>query len=272
MSKTVSLWGATYNDVPAIEVPSGTGTAVFYDVTGSQTITENGTYDVTDKAEVVVNVSSGSVIDVVDTLDSHGGTIRTITAEVKTSGSVGTPTASKGSVSNNSVHVTPSVTTTSGYISGETKTGTPVTVSASELVSGSQTITENGIHDVTNLAQVVVNVSGSTGKNVQAYRGYATVTATSYTATDVTITVAKTGTYNVSWMGYRNTNTGTSGSQLYKNGTAVGSANTTFVNTYGQYVSLTNQSFNAGDVLVVRARARSTSYVMGVGNLIIEEV
>lgn len=113
---------------------------------------------------------------------------------------------------------------------------------------------------------------GGSSKNVQAYRGYATVTATSYTATAVTITVAKTGTYNVSWMGYRNTNSGTSGSQLYKNGTAVGSANTTFVNTYGQSVSLTNQSFNQGDVLVVRARARSTSYVMGVGNLIIEEV
>lgn len=76
----------------------------------------------------------------------------------------------------------------------------------------------------------------------------------------------------MSWLGYRNTNSGTSGSQLYKNGTAVGSANTTFVNTYGQSVSLTNQSFNQGDVLVVRARARSTSYVMGVGNLIIEEV
>ena len=112
----------------------------------------------------------------------------------------------------------------------------------------------------------------TSGKNVQAYRGYATVTATSYTDTAVSVTVAKTGTYNVSWMGYRNTNTGTSGSQLYRNGTAVGSANTTFVNTYGQSVSLTNQSFNEGDVLVVRARARTTAYVMGVGNLIIEEV
>lgn len=37
-------------------------------------------------------------------------------------------------------------------------------------------------------------------------------------------------------------------------------------------VSLTNQSLNQGDVLVVRARARNASYVMGVGNLIIQEV
>lgn len=112
---------------------------------------------------------------------------------------------------------------------------------------------------------------GGGGMNVQAHHGYATVTSTSYTATSVTLTVAVTGTYTVSWMGYRNTNSGTSGSQLYVNGTARGSATTSFVNTYGHSVTLTNVSLNAGDVLVVRARARSTSYVMGVGNLIIEQ-
>lgn len=140
--------------------------------------------------------------------------------------------------------------------------------------TGTKSITENGTHDVIGYASVDVDVptGGGSTKNVQAHRGYATVTSTSYTATNVTLTVAKTGTYNVSWMGYRNTNSGTSGSQLYVNGSARGSASTSFVNTYGQSVSLTNQSFNAGDVLVVRARARSTSYVMGVGNLIIEEV
>lgn len=74
------------------------------------------------------------------------------------SGSAGTPTASKGSVSNHSISVTPSVTNTTGYITGGTKTGTAVTVSASELVSGSQTITDNGTTDVTNLASVTVNI------------------------------------------------------------------------------------------------------------------
>lgn len=75
-----------------------------------------------------------------------------------TSGTVGTPTASKGSVSNHSISVTPSVTNTTGYITGGTKTGTAVTVSASELVSGSQTLTDNGTTDVTNLASVTVNI------------------------------------------------------------------------------------------------------------------
>ena len=75
-------------------------------------------------------------------------------------GTEGTPTASKGAVSNHSVDVTPSVTNVAGYISGSTISGTPVTVSASELVSGTQTVTVNDTYDVTNLAEMVVNVSG----------------------------------------------------------------------------------------------------------------
>ena len=81
-------------------------------------------------------------------------------------GTAGTPTASKGTVSNHSVNVTPSVTNTTGYITGSTKTGTAVTVSASELVSGSETKTSNGTYDVTNLAQLVVNVSGGGGSGI----------------------------------------------------------------------------------------------------------
>jgi len=78
-------------------------------------------------------------------------------------GTEGTPSATKGTVSNHSVTVTPSVTNSAGYISGGTKTGTAVTVSASELVSGSETKTANGTYNVTNLAELVVAVSGSGG-------------------------------------------------------------------------------------------------------------
>ena len=82
------------------------------------------------------------------------------------SGTEGTPTATKGNVSNHSVSVTPSVTNSEGYISGGTHAGTAVTVSADELVSGSQTIEENDTYDVTNLASVTVNVpTGSTINN-----------------------------------------------------------------------------------------------------------
>lgn len=78
-------------------------------------------------------------------------------------GTAGTPSATKGTVSNHSVSVTPSVTNTTGYITGGTKTGTAVTVSASELVSGALSISSNGTGiDVTNYATVNVALEFST--------------------------------------------------------------------------------------------------------------
>lgn len=71
-------------------------------------------------------------------------------------GSAGSPTATKGTVSNHSISVTPSVTNTTGYITGGTKTGTAVTVDASELVSGTYSITSSGTKDVTNYASASV--------------------------------------------------------------------------------------------------------------------
>lgn len=78
------------------------------------------------------------------------------------SGSAGTPTATKGAVSNHSVSVTPSVTNTTGYITGGTKTGTSVTVSASELVSGTKTISASGTTDVTNYESASVAAGSAT--------------------------------------------------------------------------------------------------------------
>ncbi|MBP5597720.1 MAG: hypothetical protein J6Y02_20280 [Pseudobutyrivibrio sp.] len=77
------------------------------------------------------------------------------------SGTEGTPTATKGTVSNHSITVTPSVTNTAGYISGSTKTGTGVSVTASELASGNKSITGNGTNiDVVGYSTVSVSVSG----------------------------------------------------------------------------------------------------------------
>jgi hypothetical protein len=96
--------------------------------------------------------------------DSGYDGLSQVTVNAMPSGLAGTPTATKGTVSNHSVTVTPSVTNTAGYITSGTKTGTAVTVSASELVSGTKSITENGTGiDVTNFAAVDVNVSGGGG-------------------------------------------------------------------------------------------------------------
>lgn len=56
----ISLLGATYSGVSGVTLPkSGGGTATFPWVEGSQTITTNGSHDVTNLATVVVNVSGG---------------------------------------------------------------------------------------------------------------------------------------------------------------------------------------------------------------------
>lgn len=94
------------------------------------------------------------------TVTAPSGYYASSASKTISSGTEGTPTATKGTVSNHAVTVTPSVTNSAGYISGGTHNGTAVTVSASELVSGSQTVTENDTYDVTNLATLVVNVSG----------------------------------------------------------------------------------------------------------------
>jgi hypothetical protein len=114
---------------------------------------------------------------------------------------------------------------------------------------------------------------GSGVKRVQTHIGTGSAHSTAYTATAVTLTVAKTGTYNVSWDAWRTTTSGTSGSKLYINGTGYGDAVTTWdIGSYGHHVELSGLSLTAGDVLVVRVRANNTSNYVYCGNLIIQEV
>lgn len=195
---SVSVTPSVTNTAGYISGGTKTGTAVTVSaselVSGTKSISANGTgIDVTNYQKVDVAVPAPT-----PTLQTKSKTYtpttsqqtETITADAgydgldevditvnaMPSGTAGTPSATKGTVSNHSVTVTPKVTNTTGYITGGTKTGTAVTVSASELVSGSQNITSNNTYDVTNLAEVVVNVSGGTPT-------YETVTKT-YTPTE----------------------------------------------------------------------------------------
>ena len=134
---SVSVTPSVTNTTGYIEGSTKTGTAVTVSaselVSGTVNITASGNTDVTNYA--TASVASGSA----------------------------TASATKGTVNNHSISVTPSVTRTAGYVTAGSANGTAVTVSASELVSGSQTITENGTVNVTNLAEIVVAVEGGGG-------------------------------------------------------------------------------------------------------------
>lgn len=107
-----------------------------------------------------VSVSASELVSGTVTISASGNTDVTNYATASVAAGGATASATKGTVSNHSITVTPSVTKTAGYITAGSANGTAVTVSASELVSGSETKTANGTYDVTNLAELIVNVSG----------------------------------------------------------------------------------------------------------------
>lgn len=222
----------------------------------------NGTtnIDVTQTTATAADVLYGKTLVVADGTTATG-TIQTVTA--------GTPTATKGSVSNHSVSVTPSVTNATGYIAGGTKSGTAVTVSASELVSGNKAITQNGSNiNVTDYATVSVNVpTGGSSMNVQTAQSTTRVANTAYTKT-ASLTCSVSGTYDVYWDCFRSTTSGTSGSQLHVGGSTYGSANTTFSN-HAQNNHLTGVQISANQEVAVYVRSRATNYYAYCGQLTI---
>jgi len=88
------------------------------------------------------------------------------------------------------------------------------------------------------------------------------------TSTGISVTIPVSGTYRFKWCAFRrnNSTTYTWGSQLYRtrnNSTsAIGSENTSWTSTYIQSNSQ-DIACNAGDVITVYVRGRSSSYSWG---------
>ena len=169
MSDTLEIFGTEYTGVTGIIAKDDNGNDLTYTRGGGAPTlqTKSKTYTPT-TSQQTESVTADSGYDGLEAVN--------ITVNAMPSGTAGTPTASKGTVSNHSISVTPSVTNTTGYITGGTKTGTAVTVSASELVSGNKEITQNGTGiDVTDYETVSVSVSGGSA-NIDTK----TVTASNY--------------------------------------------------------------------------------------------
>ncbi len=240
-----------------------------------------------------ISAGGGSAISIVDELDSHGGTIRHITA-VDLSGDT---VAADKMLANTTAHNAQGQPVTGGIQSQAAQTIHPSssdqTIAAGKYLAGAQTIKAVTlanllaanikkdvvikVGDSTDddcVASVTGTYEGASGKNIQYAMGRSEISATSYTATSLSITVSKAGTYKCYWTMDRNTTSGTSGSQLYKNGSAVGSAHTSWTynnnNRYGMNCEET-LTLAKNDILVVRCRSRSTSYICGAENLIIVE-
>ena len=171
MSVSLNIYGHTYDGVEGIKAKDTNNDTRVFVLTEDASISSGnqlllgvtafgaaGKYTGTIPTKTVTDLTASG-----DTVIVPAGYYAGQTSKSVNPGSAGTPTATKGTVSNHSVSVTPSVSNTSGYITGGTKTGTAVTVSASELVSGNKSISANGTGiDVINYATVSVSVSGDT--------------------------------------------------------------------------------------------------------------
>ena len=143
----------------------------------SETITPSSGYDALSSVSVSVGAISSSYVGSGITrrsstdLTASGATVTapagyysSAASKSVASGSV-SASASKGTVSNHSVSVTPTATVgTAGYLAAGSTSGTAVTVTASELVSGNKEITANGTNiDVADFSTVSVAVPTQSG-------------------------------------------------------------------------------------------------------------
>lgn len=258
---TVSVPAGYYETAASKAVASGSAS------TPATTITANPSISVNSSGLITATVSaSQSVTPTVSAGYVSSGTAGTVTVSGSNTGQL-TPQAAQ------TIHPSTSdQTIASGrYLTGAQtiKAVTLSNLTAANIKSG-VTVTVGDSTDSDCVASVTGTYSGGSSKNMQAYIGYDTRKATTYGATNVTLTVAKTGTYTISWCAWRSSSSGTMGTNLHIGSTA-GTDNQTFTGTYGQCITLTGQSLTQGTVLTLYATSGSNSRSIYVGNLIIEE-
>lgn len=145
---------------------------------------------------------------------------------------------------------------------------TDTTAAAADVATGKYFYTASGVR-----TQGTNSGGGGESKNTQVVQGTTRTTSSTLTAIGAEMTVSKTGTYNVYWSGVRTTTSGsyTYGTQLYIDGTAYGTQNTTWSN-HVQNNHLSNVSLTANQKIRVYGRnSRGSSYYIYAPTLVIVE-
>jgi len=129
-----------------------------------------------------------------------------------------------------------------------------------------KTITANGTYNASSdgadgYSQVTVNVPTGGGSSMNTQTAQSTTRRNNTALGSITsLTCETAGTYDVYWTCARSSTSGTWGSQLYINGTAYGSENTTFTN-HVQNNHLTGVTIPANATVAVYGRSRSGYYI-----------
>ena len=145
---------------------------------------------------------------------------------------------------------------------------TDTTAAAADVATGKYFYTAAGVR-----TQGTNSGGGGTSKNTQVVQGTTRTTSSTQTAIGAEMTVSKTGTYDVYWSGFRSSTSAsyTYGTQLFIDGTAYGSENTTWSN-HVQNNHLSNVSLTQGQKIRVRGRnSRGSSYYIYAPTLVIIE-
>lgn len=261
--------------------------------TSSQTITADAGYDGLSSIQINAMPSGSATapasISGTSATVSTGTNTLTLSKTVSVTPSVTAGYISSGTAGNSSVSLTASVTTKGAttyntsssdqtIASGTYLTGTQTIrgVTTSNLTAANikqgVTVTVGDSADADRVLSVTGTYSGgSSSKAIYMYKGLASRTANSYGSTNATVTVTKAGTYTISYVAIRGSSSGTMGTNLHIGSTSGTNQQTWNNGTYGQYVTLTNQTISANTAVTIYATSGSNSRTIYVGQLIVEE-
>lgn len=288
MAQNVKIAGASYSDVPAVDIPKVSGgTARFVDTSDADAlaghITKNKTAYVNGVKVVGTNEGSGCVLQEKSATPTE--TAQSVTPD---SGYDGLSKVNVGAISSTYVGsgvsrqaaktVTPTTSEHTAVASGVYTTGA---VKVAAVPTETKTVTGNGTYTPTSgkfFSSVTVNVpppfppsvitAGDTP--VMTYDFAYEMPSTSWRSTGASLTIPKTGTYRFKWILSGNRDglgvNKYGKTKLYVNGTARGSEHS--IEGTPLHFESEDLSLSAGDVVTLWAQTQSTNYPGRCGMLV----